>query len=327
MSEKGRQLAETSEGTDNRPTILFVLAMARSGTSALTRVLSLCGAALPAGMLGANKGNQRGYWEPRESIYLNLRILRERGSGWWDLAIPNGDEIDTAKHDASTADVKAYLATLPAAPLVVIKDVQIVPSAELWFDAAVQSGFRVATVIAVRNPDEVTASMEDHIKANPAFASALWLKSNLLSERNSRSVPRVFVEYRNLMDDWRGEVERISAALSIGLSTANGGAIDEFLTSALRHKKHSGPVADRFGANWISKTYEILSAAAQDEPVDTVALDRILDAYQGSQRDFQLAFDWTRNYNASARLFLRPSITKLIFELRATAHRRKGTWA
>ncbi|HNA50429.1 MAG TPA: sulfotransferase family protein, partial [Mycobacterium sp.] len=75
MSEKGRQLAETSEGTDNRPTILFVLAMARSGTSALTRVLSLCGAALPAGMLGANKGNQRGYWEPRESIYLNLRIL------------------------------------------------------------------------------------------------------------------------------------------------------------------------------------------------------------------------------------------------------------
>ena len=125
------------------------------------------------------------------------------------------------------------------------------------------------------------------------------------------------MEYRNLMDDWRGEVERISAALSIGLSTANGGAIDEFLTSALRHKKHSGPVADRFGANWISKTYEILSAAAQDEPVDTVALDRILDAYQGSQRDFQLAFDWTRNYNASARLFLRPSITA---DLRASGH-------
>ena len=63
----------------------------------------------------------------------------------------------------------------------------------------------------------------------------------------------VFVEYRNLMDDWRGEVERISAALNIGLSTANGRAIDEFLTSALRHKKYSGPVADRFGANWISR--------------------------------------------------------------------------
>ena len=36
-----------------RPVALFVLGLGRSGTSALTRVLSLCGAALPAGLLGA----------------------------------------------------------------------------------------------------------------------------------------------------------------------------------------------------------------------------------------------------------------------------------
>ena len=43
-----RPAAQT--GTAARPVALFVLGMARSGTSALTRVLSLCGGTLPAGM-------------------------------------------------------------------------------------------------------------------------------------------------------------------------------------------------------------------------------------------------------------------------------------
>jgi hypothetical protein len=42
-------------------TVLFVLGMARSGTSAMTRVLSLSGAALPPGMIGAAKANPRGF--------------------------------------------------------------------------------------------------------------------------------------------------------------------------------------------------------------------------------------------------------------------------
>ena len=52
-------------------TVLFVLGMARSGTAALTRVLSLSGAALPPGMIGAAKANSRGFWEPRQASYLN----------------------------------------------------------------------------------------------------------------------------------------------------------------------------------------------------------------------------------------------------------------
>ena len=322
-------MTETREGTARRPTILFVLGMGRSGTSALTRVLSLCGATLPPGMLGANKGNERGYWEPRETVALNLGILRERGSGWWDLEMPQGDEFDAAERKSHTAEIAAYLARLPASPLVVIKDLQIVFSAEMWFDAAVQSGFQVATVIAVRNPEEVAASMKDQYKAPPEFASALWLRANLLSERVTRGVPRVFVEYANLLEDWRGEVERISAALGVELGTAGDRAADveEFLTPDLRHKRYSGPVADRFGTDWISTTYEILRTAAQDEPIDTVALDTVGDAYLAGLHDFQQALDFAQKYSASAKLLLRPSIVKAFFELKATANRRKGTWA
>jgi hypothetical protein len=71
-------------GSSARPVVLFVLGMARSGTAALTRVLSLSGATLPAGMRGAGRGNPRGFWEPRAVTYLNEVILRRHGSSMYD---------------------------------------------------------------------------------------------------------------------------------------------------------------------------------------------------------------------------------------------------
>ncbi len=67
-------------GTAARPVALFVMGVNRSGTSALTRVLSLCGGTLPAGLAGANSRNPLGYWEPRASHRVNYTILRRHRS-------------------------------------------------------------------------------------------------------------------------------------------------------------------------------------------------------------------------------------------------------
>ncbi len=49
--------------------------MHRSGTSALTRVLSLLGAALPQHILGAGPGNETGHWEPLRLVGYHDRML------------------------------------------------------------------------------------------------------------------------------------------------------------------------------------------------------------------------------------------------------------
>ena len=108
-------MVEAHRQADDRGTILFVFGMARSGTSALTRVLSLCGATLPPGMLGADKTNQRGYWEPREAVYLNRKILHRLGSRWWRSAIPDVAAFDAGECRAARASIKEYLAKLPSA--------------------------------------------------------------------------------------------------------------------------------------------------------------------------------------------------------------------
>ena len=322
-------------GTAARPVALFVIGFGRSGTSALTRVLSLCGAALPPRLLGANAHNRRGFWEPRAVIHLNEAILRRHRSSGYDLSLHAHEEgaFDVAANAAYIAKIRAYLATLPAAPLVVIKEPKLTALSGLWFEAARLAGFDIATVVAVRHPHEVTASLAkrrannyNYVRDSPELTSAWWLTYTLLAERYTRGVPRVFVEYPNLLEDWRREVKRICVALAIDLKTRDEGAVDEFLTTDLRHHRDHGAVAEPFGSDWISTVYETLSAAARDEPWDESALDRVYEAYRASERGFRAAFEDCNRYRKLNRLIplflVKPSLEAL-----ALAHRRKGTWA
>ena len=163
----------TSRPFAEKPVALFVLGLGRSGTSALTRVLSLCGATLPAGLLGATADNPRGYWEPRAVIHLNEAILRGHGSSAYDLTLRIQEEgaFDAEKNAACVAKIRAYLTTLPAAPLVVIKEPKMTALSGMWFDAARLAGFDIAVAIAVRHPQEVIASLARRAPVRITFES------------------------------------------------------------------------------------------------------------------------------------------------------------
>ena len=310
-----------------RPVALFVLGLGRSGTSALARVLSLCGGALPPGLLGATSTNKRGFFEPRAAIVLNEEILRSRGTSGFDMGIPTRDEsaVDPRKAARHIAKVSSYLASLPPAPLVVIKE----PKTTL---AAAQAGFDVAAVIALRHPEEVFASIakranrQRYVKAAPELAAAGWLKYTLLAERDTRGVPRVFVEYTNLLQDWRRETGRIAAALAIDLDTRDEVAVDEFLTPDLRHHRFSGPILEPFGTDWMAVVYQELSLAARDQPWDSAEMDRVLGEYQLTERGFRNAFVDHQRYRNLNR-FMPPFMVRLGLGTLALANRRKGTWA
>jgi hypothetical protein len=303
--------------TAARPVVLFVLGMHRSGTSALTRVLSLCGGTLPGGLVGPLPDNPRGYWEPRASLVINEGILRRHDSAWYDPSLRLQEEgaFDAEENAACIAKIRAFLTTLPAAPLVLIKDPRITTLSGVWFEAANLAGLDVVAVIAVRHPQEVIASQAAAGPTSPELSSALWLKYNLLAERHTRALPRVFVEYINLLDDWRREVNRISKALAIDLNTRDEGAIEEFLTPDLRHQRHCGPATDRFSTDWMSAVYEAIRTAARDEPWDVSVLDRVFEAYRASEHDFRIAFENCRAHN----VLFRPSIKKLVAQIVAMA--------
>lgn len=309
------------------PVALFVMGVSRSGTSALTRALSLCGGTLPSSLEAANASNPLGHWEPRAAIDINDAILYRHRSSAHDptLRLQEEGAFDAEENAACTAEIKKFLATMPAAPLLLIKEPRITALPDVWFEAARQAGFEVAAVIAVRHPQEVIASLAARDAASPELSSALWLKYTLLAERHTRALPRVFVDYTKLLHNWRREITRISTALALDLNTRDERAIDEFLQQDLRRQRYDDPMTEFFGTDWMSSVYEALRAAAQDEPWDRSALDRAYEAYRANEHDFRTAFDDYRDHfsfnSELLRSVFRPSVTKKLRAVAALATR------
>ena len=321
-----RELARPPGGSppgESPPLIVFVFGMGRSGTSALARALSLCGGALPATLLGADSGNPKGHWEPLNALHLNEEFLRRHGSTWFDPTLRLQSEVlfSSGERDEYLDQIKAFLRELPPAPMHIIKEPRITALSGFWFDAARQIGFRVAAAVPVRHPEEVSASLAARYRISPELAAALWLKYNLLAERHSRGLPRAFVEYSNFLRDWRAEVARIGAALSIDLAVRDEAAIDDFLSPELHRQRHGVRISEVFGERWISRVYAALSATAGGEPLDTNALDAIFDSFRTSEHAFRVSLDEFQTRFAPAVAPAKPIMIRLINRLRAAARR------
>ena len=277
--------------------ILFILGVGRSGTSMLARILSLCGCVLPQSLKDANVANPSGYWEPTDALKLNDAFLFHHGATYFDPTLRLQGELRFAPEvrESFIGQIRAFLRHCPQAPRLVIKDPRIVALADFWLQAARQEGFEPKVVIPIRHPQEVVASLSAWVKAPPELWSALWLKYNLLSERDTRDLPRVFVDYGSLLSDWRGQVARIEHALRVDLSSTDAAAIDAFLTPDLHRERHSGPVVEPFGYPWLAETYAVLMQAARDQPPDAITLDGIWHRYRACERAFRVMLDDSRS--------------------------------
>lgn len=216
--------------------------MGRSGTSALSRVLSYCGGALPRRLLPANFANPTGYWEPRRALELNDRFLYLNGSSWDDARLTlqlRGPETDFGRaYVAAIADFLRH--GFERGGPVVLKDPRITSLLPHWITAANEIGWPVKVVHVVRKPADVASSLAARDGFSAELAFALWLKANLLAEINTRRLWRTVVSYEELMRDGRGTAERCIADLDLPLAVSGraAAAIGDFLTPELQHHRN-----------------------------------------------------------------------------------------
>jgi len=278
---------------------VFVLGMGRSGTSALTRLLALCGASLPPNLLGGTDYNPTGHWEPLDALGLNERFLNARNSDWFDPSL----RVQTAAgqgngHEAFVSEIVGFLEQCPGSATVIIKEPRITALTAYWFEATGRRGEVPRIVIAVRHPTEVAASLAARDGISVSLSNALWLKYNLLAERASRSFRRVFVDYGRLLADWHHEMGRVATALGIRLVPSLAAEAATFLRSDLRHHIADGGLVESFGQRWIANVYEALLAASRDLPFDARSLDTSYAAFVDGTIDIRAAiceFDTRRS--------------------------------
>jgi GT2 family glycosyltransferase/glycosyltransferase involved in cell wall biosynthesis len=243
---------------------VLVLGMHRSGTSALTRVLSLFGADLPKNVMAAHASNEAGHWEPVRLVAMHDEMLAEAGSGWDDWRAFDVASLGKARG----AHYKAEIASLIAeeygdANLFVIKDPRICRFVGLYEEVLSALDITPLYVLTFRNPLAVLKSLASRNGMTAPYAGLLWLRHVLDADEKTRGKSRAIISYEQLIADWQDAASAIGACLKLVLPPSSPGhEAEAFLRSGLRHH---APSFDEFVAcpniaAWVKDTYVALLA-------------------------------------------------------------------
>jgi hypothetical protein len=275
-------------------TVIIVLGMHRSGTSALAGMLSMLGIQFGEGLMPPDTDNPRGFWEHREIVDCNDRILSALGSSWDDMRPParswwvdervapfRAEIIQILSRDFATARVWG------------LKDPRICRLVPLWCDILDQLGCRTLCILIHRHPLEVAYSLRERNGFDIKKSGLLWLEHNLLSERSTRGRMRIFTSYEQILN----QPEAISLKVSEMVSQAAGApterqfdAVRDFISAGLRHHRSVPEVwGEEFGQfrSLIEQAYQELSARCRNDALgEDQAIDRLFDDFQSVTSKF-----------------------------------------
>lgn len=272
---------QPSKATKDR-TCILVLGMHRSGTSALTRVLSLLGAALPQNILGAGEGNETGHWEPERLVHLHDQMLAEAGSSWDDWRRLNlqaqlpAERLDRYKSEIRRLIDEEYV----DAPLFVLKEPRICRFVPLYLEILAAMDVAVRPVLVFRHPLEVAASLAARNEMAPAQSHLYWLRHVLDAERATRDLPRSVASYAALLGDWRSAIAPFESELGLvwphEVEDVAAG-VDGFLSPAHRHHAadEAALAAAPIVSDWVRRAHAAVNKLRGDPETAMAELDAI----------------------------------------------------
>ena len=176
---------------------LFVLGMHRSGTSAMTGVLNICGAWVgnEAELTQASVENPNGFWERRDIREICDKLLQSAGADWWKIAGFDPKAIPRTILTEQRRKFQKIILTLDEHETWVIKE----PRLCLLLPVLRQYVRNPVCIYMYRNPLEVARSLQVRNGFSISSGLALWEVYNFHALKASEGLPRIFVSFEALM--------------------------------------------------------------------------------------------------------------------------------
>jgi hypothetical protein len=232
--------------------LVLVVGAGRSGTSLVAGLFGQLGFHVPQPEVKANATNPRGFGEPRWVVDFHAALMKRAAVGLFD-ARPQAwaDATRVAERTGCTAELGEWLGReLAAQPRLVVKDPRTSWFLPSWTAAAGRLGVPVHCVSPLRHPTEVLTSVRTTAKNHQTEATraAWWVNMTLATERMTRSLPRAYLAYDDLLEDWReqlsGVERRTGLALLRGVDPAVLAAVDAFVDPSLRRSPKGWEAVD-----------------------------------------------------------------------------------
>lgn len=220
--------------------IIVVLGMHRSGTSAVTRALVAVGATVGDNLLPPGADNPKGFWEDRDFVLLNERILAVLGASYDSLQLLSANfEDDPRLVDLFLEAALLLRNKLAKADLFALKDPRACRLLPFWQRVFDHLQVRVDYVVAVRNPLSVAQSLKRRNGFPERKSYWLWLQHYAKAVPATDNAKRLFIDYDILLSHPERELKRLGDALELARNDlALKEYLEEFLAKDLRHARY-----------------------------------------------------------------------------------------
>lgn len=221
---------------------VFVLGMHRSGTSAVTRLISLLGLHTPPelDLVQPSAKNPKGYWESESLVALNERLLRAVDCDIsCPVLLPPGWERDSRLRPIRDEAPSLVRAVFPVLPWV-WKDPRHCLAFSFWRGVL---SVDPVVVLVNRNPLEITASAlrvrNDH---GTIYALALWERYLRQALTQIVGLPVFVTEYVRVLSEplaWCEEARAFLADAGVPARAPREADVLAFVDTELRHAAFS----------------------------------------------------------------------------------------
>ena len=226
--------------------------MHRSGTSALTGALELCGAWVgeTSELTEANPENPRGFWERRDTREICDRLLHAAGADWWRVTQFEPEAIPRAVLAEEGTEFAKVVSSLDEHGTWVLKEPRVCLLLSVLRDYITNP----ICIQIVRNPLEVARSLQVRNGFTISAGIGLWEVYNRLALKASETLPRVLVSHEDLMlhpaETLAGVLERLAERGVAELDQSNLDRLKQFIQPSL-YRRRAGE----------GETFEFLSAS------------------------------------------------------------------
>tara|TARA_B100000315_G_scaffold252780_2_gene290275 strand:+ start:7047 stop:7904 length:858 start_codon:yes stop_codon:yes gene_type:complete len=198
---------------------ICIIGMHRSGTSMVARLLNLAGLDLgdPAQFLDPQADNPLGFWENREIMDLNDRLLATNGGSWmeppqWKKGWESASDMPAFREEAAAILRRAYGGR--EAVQWGWKDPRTTLTLPFW--KYVVGSLRL--VLVIRNPVDVAQSLAIRHGWSTQFGMLLWKQYMDAAFRYSVGMPMFVTFYDDYFHDPRREMKRLLKFCGIHLN-------------------------------------------------------------------------------------------------------------
>ena len=225
--------------SDPKQNLLLIAGCHRSGTSVLSGVFGQLGFGLPRTLMPGGKWNEKGYFESKVFEGLHSKILEyiERPVFDFRATDPRTDFGRIAEDRAEALD-RALEHEFNSAYHAVLKDPRICRLLPMWRAFAETTHRSINVVIPLRNPLEVASSLRRRDGFSIPEGLLIWVRETTLAILQSQGLPRTFVLYQDLLNDWARTMDQAAKQLGIELPTDDPTvalSVEELVSKDLQH--------------------------------------------------------------------------------------------